>query len=317
MPASVPPPRPKSISTVKLFPVRQAASIGSRRSAGAVAGLRPTGKYLYVKGCATGAPSSGVGYRWPVDAGKRGAPREKPQLIADQLRSLIVNGELSEGEWLGNEPDLVKRFGVSRPSLREALRILETEGLISVVRGLHGGIVVHEPDERATARTAALVLRARNVPLADVFEARTLLEPVAAKEIAAKRHRGRIVAELRAMIDEQEEAIADPAAFGVANARFHERLVSLAGNQTFTIVAEMLNEIVARAVTAVSEADDVAGSLSTRKRGIRSQRRLLELVEAGDAPGAEQHWREHMAVVGRVMLGQDASTVIDLLDHYR
>ena len=252
-----------------------------------------------------------------MTADKRGAPpREKPQLIADELRSLIVSGELSDGEWLGKEPDLVKRFAVSRPSLREALRILETEGLITVVRGLHGGVVVHQPDERMTARTAALVLRSRNVSLADVFEARSLLEPVAAREIAAKRSRRAIVAQLGALIDEQEEAIEDPEAFGVANATFHERLVSLAGNQTFSIVAEMLNEIVARAVTAVSSADDVAGSLTTRKRGIRSQRRLLELLEAGEAAAAEKHWRDHMAVVGRIMLGQKASTVIDLLDQY-
>jgi GntR family transcriptional regulator, transcriptional repressor for pyruvate dehydrogenase complex len=250
-----------------------------------------------------------------VTADKRGAPpREKPQLIADELRSLIVSGELAEGEWLGKEPDLVKRFAVSRPSLREALRILETEGLITVVRGLRGGVVVHQPDERMTARTAALVLRARNVSLADVFEARSLLEPVAAREIASKRSRKAIVAELGALIDEQEEAIEDPETFGVANAKFHERLVSLAGNQTFSIVAEMLNEIVARAVTAVSSADDVAGSLTTRKRGIRSQRRLLELLESGDAAGAEKHWRDHMGVVGRIMLGQEASTVVDLLD---
>jgi GntR family transcriptional regulator, transcriptional repressor for pyruvate dehydrogenase complex len=252
-----------------------------------------------------------------VSADKRGAPpREKPQLIADELRSLIVSGQLSEGEWLGKEPDLVKRFAVSRPSLREALRILETEGLITVVRGLRGGVVVHQPDERMTARTAALVLRSRNVSLADVFEARSLLEPVAAREIASKRGRRSIVTELGALIDEQEEALEDPEAFGVANAKFHERLVSLAGNQTFSIVAEMLNEIVARAVTAVSSADDVAGSLSTRKRGIRSQRRLLELLETGDAPAAEKHWRDHMGIVGRVMLGQEASTVVDLLDQY-
>ena len=58
---------------------------------------------------------------------------------------------------------------MSRPSLREALRILEAEGLITVVRGVRGGVIVHEPDERMTARTAALVLQARRVPLADVY----------------------------------------------------------------------------------------------------------------------------------------------------
>ena len=55
--------------------------------------------------------------------------------------------------------------------------------------------------------------------------------------------------------------------------------------------------------------------MSTRRRGIRSQRRLLELLEAGDGAAAEEFWRSHMAVVGRVMLGQEASTVVDLLDH--
>ncbi|HWW54553.1 MAG TPA: GntR family transcriptional regulator, partial [Acidimicrobiales bacterium] len=158
--------------------------------------------------------------------------REKPQQIADELRSLIVSGELSEGDSLGHEPDLVERFGVSRPSLREALRILEAEGLVTVVRGVRGGVVVHAPDQRMTARTAALVLQARNVPLADVFEARSLLEPIAAKTIAGMRGRRSATNELRELIRQEEEAIEDPERFGVANAAFHERLVSLAGNQT-------------------------------------------------------------------------------------
>src|SRR5690349_21777332 len=119
----------------------------------------------------------------------RSPVREKPQQIADELRALIVSGALSEGDSLGHEPDLVERFGVSRPSLREALRILEAEGLISVVRGVLGGVVVHEPDERMTARTAALVLQARNVSLADVYDARSLLEPTAVRVVATGRAR--------------------------------------------------------------------------------------------------------------------------------
>ena len=83
---------------------------------------------------------------------KTSRSREKPEQIADELRALIVAGELEEGESLGREPDLVERFGVSRPSLREALRILEAEGLITVVRGVLGGVVAHQP-ERAHDRT--------------------------------------------------------------------------------------------------------------------------------------------------------------------
>jgi DNA-binding FadR family transcriptional regulator len=243
----------------------------------------------------------------------RGTPREKPQQIADELRALIVSGKLSEGDSLGREPDLVERFGVSRPSLREALRILEAEGLITVVRGVYGGVVVHEPDRHMTARTASLLLRARNVSLADVFDARVLVEPLAAKAVASRRNRRAAVAELRGLIDDEEETIDDAQGFGVANAAFHERLVWLGGNQTLAIVTEMLNEIIMRAVGGETVTDDVMGSLPTRRRSLRSQRRLLDLLDAGDADGAEEHWRAHMAAAGRVMLGGKATTVVEPL----
>ncbi|WP_026239532.1 FadR/GntR family transcriptional regulator [Parafrankia discariae] len=245
----------------------------------------------------------------------RATPREKPQRIADELRRLIVEGDLSEGESLGHEPDLVERFGVSRPSLREALRILETEGLISVRRGVLGGVVVHRPDQRMTARTAALVLQARNVPLADVHAARSMLEPVAVRFVAALPDHASAATELRRLTAEQLEVIDDPEAFGNANSRFHARLVELAGNQTLGIVAEMLNEIVARAVAAVSRPEDGRETTDTRLRGLRSQARLATLVEAGDATAAEEHWKEHMTVSGKALLAQDAKTVIDLMQH--
>lgn len=240
--------------------------------------------------------------------------REKPQQVADELRHLIVTGELREGDSLGHESDLVERFGVSRPSLREALRILEAEGLITVVRGVLGGVVVHEPDERMTARTAAVVLQTRNVALSDVFEARRLLELTAVRVLAAARARRHLAAELREAICDQELVIEDPAAFGPANAHFHERLVGLAGNQTLTVVAEMLNEIVTKAVIAAGEA--TPDSTRTRRRGLRSQERLVALIEEGEAAEAEQHWRRHMSVVGRVLLGERADDAVDLTHHH-
>ena len=90
--------------------------------------------------------------------------------------------------------------------------------------------------------TAAIVLQSRNVPLADVFEARTILEPAAVRLVAASRQRKAHARTLRSLIAEEEAAIGEPEAFGRANAEFHEQLVALAGNQTLTIVAEMLNE---------------------------------------------------------------------------
>ena len=241
--------------------------------------------------------------------------REKPEQIADELRAMIVSGQLQEGESLGREPDLVERFGVSRPSLREALRILEAEGLITVVRGVLGGVVAHQPDERQTARTAALVLQARNVTLGDVHQARSMIEPAAVRVLASSPTK-KMVDELKSLVETQRTVIEDPEAFGHANARFHERLVELSGNQTIGIVAEMLNEIIARAVTAVSQAPSKRNSLPVRQRGIRSQERLIELIAIGASNDAEAHWRTHMDAVGKVMIGHMAKTVVDLLDHY-
>ena len=243
-------------------------------------------------------------------------PREKPQRVADELRALIVGGELAEGESLGQESQLIERFGVSRPSLREALRILETEGLITVKRGVSGGVIAHRPDGRLTARTAAMVLQSRHVPLADVYQARALLEPLAVRAVATSSDRAVAVAELRELVDAEEGLIDDAVAFGVANAGFHERLVSLGGNQTLTIVTDMLSAVVDRAVRAMTEATGVAGSVATRRRSLRSQRRLVELIEVGDAEAAESHWRDHLAVVGRIMLGGEAANVVDLDHHY-
>jgi DNA-binding FadR family transcriptional regulator len=160
------------------------------------------------------------------------------------------------------------------------------------------------------------VLQARNVSLADVHEARGLLEPTSARVVAALPSRRSAVSELRQLIDDQVRVILDPEAFGRANAQFHERLVALAGNRTLTIVAEMLNEIVARAVTEASKTGSARDSVATRRRGIRSQERLVSLIEAGKASAAEAHWRTHMAAVGRIMLGQRPTTVIDLMNHH-
>jgi DNA-binding FadR family transcriptional regulator len=247
----------------------------------------------------------------PADRPKR----EKPQLIADEVRRLIIEGQFEDGERLGHEPELIERFGVSRPSLREALRILEAEGLITVVRGVQGGVIVHQPDHRQAARTAALVLQARNVSLADVFEARTIVEPAAVRIVAQGRGHKAAATELRALIAEEEATIDEPDTFAQVNTRFHEALVALAGNQTMTILVEMLNDVVTRAVAAVAQTP-AEESVATRRRGVRSQQRLADLIEAGDAEAAEAHWRTHMVVVGKVLLGQQAKTVVDLLDSY-
>lgn len=88
--------------------------------------------------------------------------------MADELRERIINGELADGSSLPKQDDLLEEFAVSTPSAREAFRILETEGLLTVQRGNVGGAVVHLPNSEEVAYTLSLVLQSRSVTLEDV-----------------------------------------------------------------------------------------------------------------------------------------------------
>src|SRR5690242_18332590 len=94
------------------------------------------------------------------------------ELVAGHLRRLIVRGVLRDGEALPHEPVLTQQFGVSRPTLREALGVLESQRLIRVHRGSGGGAHVQAPDADVVARYAGLVLEFRHATLQDVLLAR-------------------------------------------------------------------------------------------------------------------------------------------------
>lgn len=108
-------------------------------------------------------------------------------VVAAAIRKQIVMGELSEGELLPSEAELLKQLKVSRPTLRQAFRILEAEHLITVQRGSRGGTTVHRPSGRLAARYLSDLLQYRRVSIGDVFRARMMIEPAAVAQLA--RHR--------------------------------------------------------------------------------------------------------------------------------
>ena len=99
------------------------------------------------------------------------------EMVASQLRRQIVLGERKEGDQLPPKSVLMEQFGVSRPTLREAFRILEAEGAITVRRGVRGGARVQAPDIGVAARQVGLLLQYRGALLSDVYEVRAVLEP--------------------------------------------------------------------------------------------------------------------------------------------
>ncbi|WP_225341299.1 FadR/GntR family transcriptional regulator [Mycobacterium sp. WUMAC-067] len=237
-------------------------------------------------------------------------PPGKPKQIADQLRGVIITGGLDEGDLLGTEADLLDQFDVSRPSLREALRILEADGLISVARGVLGGVVVHRPDQRMTARAAALVLQARSVSLSDVFDASAVIEPAAARMLATSRGRQRAAELLRQVIVEQKRTVDDPLGWANAVVRFHSQIVHLAGNQTLILMAETINEVVDRAIADVLTRGQEQPA-TARRRTTRAHELLVELIADGDADAAQAHWATHMARLRRTLLGEFATTFVN------
>jgi DNA-binding FadR family transcriptional regulator len=235
------------------------------------------------------------------------------QLVADAIRRQIVTGELRDGASLPPEQALIDQYGVSRPTFREALRILQSEALISIRRGSRGGATVHAPQVDPVARQAGYLLQHQHTSLADVFDARLVIEPPAAGMLAGRRSAERL-AELEQALAEERAAVGDPAAFARASARFHEQVVKLAGNNTLALFTGILGEIIdAHTETVMMGAHDPA--TSGRDSGVahRSHERLVELVAAGDSKGAAEHWRAHMEAIGKVMLnGRGTRPVVEL-----
>ncbi|MEZ5169960.1 MAG: GntR family transcriptional regulator [Acidimicrobiia bacterium] len=235
------------------------------------------------------------------------------ELVASQLRRQIVLGELSEGDALPPEAELMEEFGVSRPTLREAFRVLESESLISIRRGSRGGARVHTPSTEVAARHAGLLLQFRGASVGDVYAARLIIEPPAAG-LVAEHGTKRAKAELRKIVEEEAGLVDDPEAFAHASAVFHERLLENAGNETLAVFAGMLTDIIElHQATVVRESSDRPASVKQREAAVRSHSKLLDLIDAGRADEAEAHWRAHMEA-NREHFGVGASGARTLVD---
>lgn len=219
-------------------------------------------------------------------------------MVASVLRERIVSGELADGEAIGPQDDLLVEFGVSKPSMREALRILESEGLITVLRGNKGGAIVHTPRAETAAQAIDLVLRARQVRPADIADALVRLEPVCAGLCAERDDRATtVVPDLESAHREVEEKLDDPLGFVRASRDFHTALVLNCGNAAMTVTVGALEGLWTNAEQ--SWAGGAAGrgdfpGLDRRSEGVRAHRRLIELIAAGDPTGAENAARRHL-----------------------
>ncbi len=219
------------------------------------------------------------------------APPRRRERLADQLYGRIlqriVAGDWAEGARLPSEQALCREFGVSRPTVREALMRLHADGLISTRQG-SGTTVLHRPPDRLTALAPgddiAGLLRA--------LEVRIGLEGQAAA-LAARRRDGSDLARIQAALRALEARMADGAAPAVADFAFHQAVAAASGNALFAEILDRLGETIRQAM-GVALSITRAGSRERGQRVLDEHAAIAEAIARSDPEAADLAMRYHL-----------------------
>lgn len=219
------------------------------------------------------------------------------ELVADELRSRIVNGELQDGALLPKQDDLLIEFPVGRPSIREAMRILETEGLISVRRGNMGGAVVHAPSAAAASFSFGLVMQNLGVTVEDLAAAFRIIEPKCAALCASRADRATEVIPALRKINQEVVTANGPAEVMQSAVRFHAAIIYLCGNTTVRLIMQSLEALWLKQPLRPAEltyADRDPQETALKETIFQGHAQILDMIEKGDASGAEMLLLHHM-----------------------
>jgi DNA-binding FadR family transcriptional regulator len=230
------------------------------------------------------------------------------EIVASKLRDDILSGRLKAGDVLPSQESLFAEFGVSPPALREAIHILETDGLISVRRGNVGGAVVHHPTAERTAHLISMVLQARAATPVDVSAALMHLEPICAGMCAVREDRmAEVVPHLQTEIDIQTAQFDDVSRYVPNARRFHETLVSRCGNEPMILLIGSLELIWSAHESSVWDGHGEPMVDKTRRAALRDHQRLLDAICDGNAARAVRLAQDHLAAARRNTLAVGAA----------
>ncbi|MGX9787844.1 FadR/GntR family transcriptional regulator [Mycobacterium sp. MMS18-G62] len=233
--------------------------------------------------------------------------------VATVLRRMFIRGEIAEGTMLPPESELMERFGVSRPTLREAFRVLESESLIVVQRGVHGGARVTRPQRETLARYAGLILEYEGVTLKDVYDARVTLETPMVVQLAKDR-KPAVIAELEKIVEREGQLRPGGEATIDQLTDFHAAIARLSGNKTLQIVSDMLRHIIEKANLSLQPTEGTRAE-SALRRSVKTHRMVLDHIKAGNAEEAGELWKKHLRKAEEYVLsGSELATVVDLLE---
>lgn len=210
------------------------------------------------------------------------------QVIVEQVRLLLRQGRLRPGDRLPSERELCERFGVSRVTVREALRVLEANGLIEIRVGARGGAFVTSPTSQQVGEGLADLLSLSPLTAAEVTEARLVFE-IGIIPLIVERATEDDLAELRALNDAHQRAHDDGTYTMEMSADFHIRLAAATHNAAIeTLVQSFHGPLLMSLVTAKLK-EPVMG-----KVGIREHRDFIDAVQARDVAKAESIMRTHL-----------------------
>ncbi|SDM70865.1 FadR/GntR family transcriptional regulator [Actinacidiphila guanduensis] len=210
-------------------------------------------------------------------------------LIVDQVRSLIHEGKLTPGDRLPPEREMCERFGVSRVTVREALRVLEAGGLVEIRVGAHGGAFVTQPTSDRVGASITDLLTLSSVSAADVTEVRLVLE-VGLVPLLCEHADAEDIAALEEVCDRQEAALSTGHYDVALSAEFHTRLAAASHNTAFEMLVHSFHGPLLMSLT---KAQKIAPEMG--RRGVEEHRALIEAVRSHDIEAGERIMREHLS----------------------
>ena len=217
------------------------------------------------------------------------------EVVANELRHQIVTGRLKPGDKLHPENVLQAEFAISRPTMREALRLLESEGLIAISRGKHGGARVIAIDLGTAASQVGVYLQNEGTTLQDVWQARTIIEPPAAGLLAALRNPTAFAALEANIADARKASQGDLIRYADLTAEFSMLITRHCGNNTLHVLASLIYDIIRRQHEHVTERTLARASVGKlRQENIKGREKALALMRTGTPASAEAFWREHL-----------------------
>ena len=207
--------------------------------------------------------------------------------IVAQIERAIFGGELSAGDRLQSERELAEQFGVSRITVRDALRVLEARGLVRVKVGASGGAFVAEANTDQVAESLSTMIQLRRMTLSELAEARKVVEAATA-ELAAQRADPSELARIAATVEQGRQVIREQDSHLDASMNFHVALAQAAGNEVLYATVRAYHELLVGSIRGMR---DPRSARVTQK----FHEEILDAVRARDAEAARELTLEHMA----------------------